>query len=68
MKKRICELKPGTPFKCRSRVFIKDDFLDLVCLTDGESFSDFDDFFSDGDKTLVTVCRRIKKSDIKERK
>ena len=63
MKKKICDLKPGTPFKYKGRIFFKDADYCRVNLITGR----VDDSFL-SDNTLVTVCKRIKKSDIKERK
>lgn len=68
MKKLICELKPGTPFKYKERLFIKDEFANIINLINGEFVNSHGDFFRDGYYTLVTVCKRIRKSDIVERK
>lgn len=70
MKKRICDLTSGTPFKYNGRVFIKDAENVIVCLTDGSNFDPrWGVFpFDERESTLVTVCKRIRKSDIKERK
>ena len=70
MKKRIRDLKPGTPFKYKGRVFIRDTSYAVVCLTNGKVIDPRDDvfLFSIQENTLVTVCKRIRKSDIKERK
>ena len=68
MKKRICDLKPGTPFKYEGQVFIKDTSHAIVVrLTDGEIFDSEFERFKNCENTLVTVCKRIRKSDIKER-
>ena len=68
MKKKICDLKPGTPFKCKEQVFIKDKAFVVMRLTDGEVFDPYCEYFKSREGTLVTVCKRIKKSDIKEQK
>lgn len=62
MKKKICDLKSGTPFKYKGQVFIKDADYCWVNLITGKVDSSLTT------KTLVTVCKRIRKSDIKERK
>lgn len=67
MKKRVDDLTPGTPFKHKGQVFIVDKSNHIIRLTDGEIFYLFDYFENHGDN-LVTVCKRIKKSDVKERK
>ena len=70
MKKRISDLKPGTPFKYKEQVYIKDDSEMVVHLTNGvtnDAYADHD-IFRDFQNTFVIVCKRIRKSDIKERK
>ena len=67
MKKKICDLKPGTPFKYRKRIFIKDSSDYMIQITNGNVVDPHYDFFVDGEETFVTVCKRIRKSDIKER-
>ena len=68
MKKKICDLKPGTPFKHEGQVFIIDVLKIAIRLTDGEIFGDNNPIFENESRTLVTVCKRIRKSDVKERK
>ena len=71
MKKKICDLKPGTPFKYKGRIYFSVKSDEFVCLTDGIYFDLYwkaNILFENGIDTLVTVCKRIRKSDIKERK
>jgi len=68
VKKKIRDLKPGTPFKYKGRVFIMDDTGMAANLVTGEVYGTDEPFFVCDINTLVTVCKRIRKSDIKERK
>ena len=69
MKKAIGNLDAGTPFKYKGGIYITDESGDVVCLTDGMIIDVFDgDFFEERYDTIVTVCKRIRKVDIKERK
>ena len=69
MKKNFRDLKAGTPFKHKEQVYIKDDTGGIVRLTDGEVSDEWgENVLEVGPKTPVTVCKRIRKSDIKERK
>ena len=69
MKKAIKSLDAGTPFKYKGGIYIGDDSGDVICLTDGAIIDVFyDGLFEEKYNTIVTVCKRIRKVDIKERK
>jgi len=71
MKKKICNLKSGTPFKYKRQVFILDETTSAVNLISGKisyPYLSESNPFENGRDTLVTVCKQIRKSDIVERK